>query len=156
MRFNSLVLFTDGGSRGNPGHAAFGLVLYASREKLEYLSKEPNKIHSYLTFLEDQKHYLGSQLTNNEAEWHGLLAGLELAKKYADYSQNLRVYLDSELVVKQLLGEYKVRKPELKSFFDQAQKLRANFTYLEFIHIRRELNQYADQLVNSCLDDKLS
>ncbi len=150
----SLILFSDGGSRGNPGPAAFGVVLYASREKLEYLSKEPPKIASRLDFLEDHKQYLGEEITNNEAEWHGLVAGLQIASKYSSQIKHLRVYLDSELVVKQLLGDYKVKKPELKPFFKRAKELRNNFEYVEFIHIRREFNHYADSLVNQCLDNE--
>ncbi len=151
----SLILFSDGGSRGNPGPAAYGVVLYSSREKLEYLSKEPNKIKSRLEQITEKSNYLGFT-TNNQAEWQGLLAGLELATKYQKAQTKLRVYLDSELVVKQLLGEYKVKNAELKTLFEKAKVLRQGFGYIEFIHVRRELNSMADELVNQVLNKKLA
>jgi ribonuclease HI len=147
----SLILFSDGGSRGNPGPAAYGIVLYSSREKLEYLSKEPTKIQSRLEFIAEDSRYLGS-VTNNQAEWQGLLAGLQLAAETVDKPTNLRVYLDSELVVKQLLGEYKVKHSDLKPLYEKAKELRLRFVYVEFIHIRREFNAQADALVNQALD----
>lgn len=147
----SLILFSDGGSRGNPGLAAYGIVLYSSREKLEFLAKEPTKIYSRLEQLSQQNLYIGTK-TNNEAEWQGLVAGLKLAISYSDVSSKLRVYLDSELVVKQLLGEYKVKKPELKIFYQEAKELCNNLLYVEFVHIRREFNKQADALVNEALD----
>lgn len=149
----SLILFSDGGSRGNPGPAAYGVILYSSREKLEYLSKEPTKIQSRLELVGKDAKYLGVN-TNNQAEWQGLLAGLELAVKTSTQKTNLRVYLDSELVVKQLTGEYKVKNQDLKPLYEVAKKWCQNFNYVEFIHVRREFNKEADALVNQQLDQQ--
>ncbi len=125
-------LFTDGGSRGNPGPAAIGGVLYEEEKVLANFS-----------------HYLG-QGTNNQAEYNALLMGLELAKKHK--VTDLQCFLDSELVVKQLNKEYRVKDADLAKLFVKVWNLSQEFKSISFRHVRRELNKEADRLVNLALD----
>lgn len=130
----TLHLYTDGGSRGNPGQAAIGCVL-----------EDPatGKVIS------EHQACIGIQ-TNNVAEYRALIEGLKLALKY--HPNHLKVFMDSELIVKQLNGEYKVRMESLKVFFDEIQELRLEFPVIEFNHIPRRDNHRADALVNKALD----
>ena len=127
-------LFTDGGSRGNPGPAAIGGVLYQADKEIANFSK-----------------YLG-QGTNNQAEYNALLTGLELAKKHK--VNNLQCFLDSELVVKQLSKEYRVKDADLAKLFVKVWNLAQAFDSISFNHVRRELNKEADRLVNLALDSR--
>lgn len=128
-----IKLFTDGGSRGNPGKAAIGCVLYDEKN---------NIIESY-------SKYLGIT-TNNQAEYNALLHGLELARKHK--ADEVECFLDSELVVKQMKKEYKVKDKDLAKLFVRVWNLSLNFKKISFHHIRREKNSHADKLVNEELD----
>ena len=127
-------LFTDGGARGNPGPAAIGGVLYRGKEKINTFSE-----------------YIG-ETTNNQAEYAALIKGLELA--LATNIKELACYLDSELVVKQLNKEYKVKEAGLAKIFVKAWNLSGQFKKISFSHVRRELNKEADALVNKALDSR--
>lgn len=129
-----LHLFTDGGSRGNPGQAAIGCVL-----------QDPEKGE----VVREHAEYIGTT-TNNVAEYSALIEGLKIAKRY--HPNRLVCHLDSELIVKQLSGEYKVRMEALKPFYDEIQELKAHFPEIRFIHIPRADNHRADALVNQALD----
>ncbi len=133
MLKNSAELFTDGGARGNPGPAGIGIVLKF-------------KIHNAKCKI---KKYIG-EATNNQAEYRALIAGLELAK--AEQVEELKVFMDSELIVKQMQGEYRVKNPDLKPLFAQALALTNKFTSVSFHHIPREKNKAADKLVNEAID----
>ncbi len=130
---NKFKLFTDGGARGNPGPAGIGGVLYGSQDEI---------IASFSVYL--------GKTTNNQAEYRALLRGLELALE--NKVENLECYLDSELVVKQLNREYKVKNKNLASLFLKAWNLSMNFKKISFNHIRREYNQKADSLANKAMD----
>jgi len=126
-------LFTDGGSRGNPGPGAIGVVIENEKGETIYeLSK-----------------YIG-KCTNNEAEYSALIAGLKLAQKKG--FNDLKVYIDSELITKQINGEYRVKSSNLKKFYIEAANFRKVFDKLEFIHVKRHKNKKADALVNEALD----
>jgi len=127
-------LFTDGGARGNPGPAAIGGVLYQGSKKINTFSE-----------------YIG-ETTNNQAEYQALIKGLKLA--LASDIQELTCYLDSELVVKQLNKEYKVKDVGLSKLFVKAWNLVIKFKKISFHHVRRELNKEADALVNQALDSR--
>jgi ribonuclease HI len=128
-----LIINTDGGSRGNPGHAAIGVVF--SDENGEIIAKF--------------NQYIG-KATNNVAEYSALVHALERAKDF-EYEE-IECRLDSELVVKQLLGEYKVKDPGMRELYEKVQKL-VFFKPIKYIHVRREQNKLADKLVNECLDE---
>lgn len=128
------ILFTDGGARGNPGPGAIGVVLKDEAGELVYEASQ----------------YIGPS-TNNEAEYKALLHGLQVVKQkeFDEVSCNL----DSELVVKQLNGQYKVKNENLKILFDEIKKLQLEMPNITFTHIPREKNKLADKLVNNALDN---
>lgn len=127
------TLYTDGGSRGNPGPSAAGIVLCNSKEEIV---KKGGK-------------YLGIG-TNNEAEYQALILGLRTAiKEGVGY---LVCILDSELIVKQLKGLYKVKSENLQKFFANIKTLEKNFAFIEYKHVNREKNKEADAMVNMALD----
>lgn len=128
------TLYTDGGSRGNPGPAAMGFVL-------TIVGREPLC----------RKEFLG-EATNNEAEYRALLAGLAEARR--QQVDVIDCFLDSELVVKQLNGLYRVKKYDLKSLYEGVRALAAGFTRISFMHVPREQNKEADKLVNEALDER--
>ena len=130
----SLHLFCDGGSRGNPGDSAIGLLI-----------KNPDSGEVLKEYCEE----IGTA-TNNEAEYRALISGLEHAINFQP--NHLTCYLDSELVVKQVTGEYKVKMPTLQPLEEEVLELAAQFNDIRFCHIPREKNKEADALGNQALD----
>lgn len=133
-----LVMFTDGGARGNPGPAGIGIVFYLEDES-------GNRKH-----IENIKKYIGEH-TNNFAEYTALITGLERAAETGH--ANVQCYLDSELVVKQLNGLYKIREASLQPLAAKALILRNGFKSCSFTHVHREKNTEADKLVNLAIDE---
>ena len=126
-------LFTDGGARGNPGPAAYGFVLEA--EDGTVLAAEGRAIGT---------------ATNNVAEYSGLVAGLRRALEL--HVPELEVVSDSELMVKQMRGEYRVKNEALRSLFVEANAVARKLGKVEYRHVRRAHNELADRLVNEALD----
>jgi len=131
----TLHLFTDGGSRGNPGQAGVGCVLF-----------DPLKNE----VLREYGECIGVQ-TNNVAEYRALITGLKIAKEYRP--NHLICHLDSELVVKQLNGEYRVKMQSFQPLIEEIMELKTHFPQLSFVYIPREKNLRADLLVNRALDE---
>jgi len=127
-------LFADGGSRGNPGPAASGAVLYAEDGSI----------------LAEVGDYLGIA-TNNVAEWHALRAGLERARELG--VRDITIRLDSELVVRQVTGVYKVKHADLIPLAAKVKALLRSFTSVDIGHVPRKQNAAADALVNRVLDE---
>jgi len=127
------TLFTDGGSRGNPGPAAYGFVLEAEDG----------------TVLDARGETIGVA-TNNVAEYSALVAGLERAAEVG--VDELEVVSDSELLVKQMRGEYKVKNRALQELFLDASRLARKIQRVKYTAVRREHNELADSLVNEALD----
>jgi ribonuclease HI len=135
-----IIIYTDGGSRGNPGKAAIGVVF--CNEKGQVCKKYSD--------------YLGDNLTNNEAEYQAVVFALQkfkalFGKKLAESSE-VEMRMDSELLVKQLNGEYKVLEPKIQELFLKVWNLKIDFKKVRFNFIPREKNKEADALVNECLD----
>jgi ribonuclease HI len=128
------ILFFDGACRGNPGPMAIGVVLMKNGKKLGELSKR-----------------LGIG-TNNIAEWSALIEGLKLAMAHG--CRELEVRGDSQLVIKQMSGQYRVKSDNLIPLFNEARKLRGNFKEIDFKWIKREDNARTDTLSNDALDMK--
>jgi ribonuclease HI len=126
-------LFTDGGARGNPGPAAYGYVLEADDGTV--LAAHGEKI---------------GIATNNVAEYSALIAGLEKALELG--VPRVEVVSDSELMVKQMRGEYRVKNEALRELFDEAGRLARRIGNVSFSAVRREHNELADRLVNEALD----
>ena len=163
MIFN-LVIFCDGASKGNPGKASYGFVVYKLNSCLDIALPAGNqldessflKIIDRLSLKTSQKlagnKNLG-QATNNQAEWQSLVASLTKCLDYKKDLQNLKalVFMDSQLVIRQISGQYRVKKPELIQHYQQTNKLLNNFENYRFFHIPRNLNQEADQMANLAL-----
>jgi ribonuclease H / adenosylcobalamin/alpha-ribazole phosphatase len=127
------TLSTDGGARGNPGPAAFGYVLEAHDGHV--LAAHGEAI---------------GRATNNVAEYRGLVAGMEKAAQLG--VRELDVVSDSELLVKQMRGEYRVRNEALRDLWEQANALERRFARVRYRAVRRAHNELADRLVNEALD----
>ena len=132
-----VTIHSDGGARGNPGPAAIGAVIEIGGKKHELSQCIGNA-------------------TNNVAEYRAVAAALKktlaLVGKTRAKSSKVKCYLDSELVVKQLNHEYKVKEPQLFPFFIEILNAQLDFGAVSFFHVRREENKRADQLVNLALD----
>ena len=133
---SKLIIFTDGGARGNPGPAAIGYVVGGKKygEKIGHA-------------------------TNNVAEYKAVLAALKKAKQLLGKTEakktKLEVRMDSELVCKHLNGKYKIKEPDLQTFFIEIWNLKQDFGFVEFMHIPRNENTEADKMVNQALDGKI-
>jgi len=139
-----IIMFTDGGSRGNPGKAAVGVL---------YCNEKGQPIKEY-------NQYLGDGITNNEAEYQAVILGLKKFKalfgKGLAKSTDIEIRADSELMVKQLNGEYKIMDEKIKFLFIDVWNLKFDFKGLKFKLIPREKNKEADRLANQALDAELS
>lgn len=133
---NRVIIHIDGGSRGNPGPAAAGVVVRAADDGIV--------LHEAGLFL--------GKTTNNVAEYRGLLAALEAATRLN--VTHAEVFSDSELLVRQMNGQYRVKKPHLRKLFEQAKEMADAFDGFKIAHVRREKNADADRLVNRALDLK--
>lgn len=133
MKSKKLYIYADGGSRGNPGPSGIGVVIFDSSRK---------KIKESFKFI--------GETTNNIAEYSALVSGLEEA--VALKATDIVIYLDSELLTKQLNGEYKVRDANMKILFNESLGLLKKFDSFEVKHIARAKNKEADKLVNKAIN----
>ena len=129
-----LRLFTDGASRGNPGDSGAGIVIEDDQ------GMRLRGLHRWL-----------GKKTNNEAEYLALIDGLKAVEAWKP--DRLEVYLDSKLVVEQMSGQFKIKKPELQDLAREAHSLLSRFAEVEFKHVEREKNRGADALANRAIDD---
>ncbi len=131
-----IVMYTDGGARGNPGPAGAGFVAYDGEKKLFECGK-----------------YLGDNRTNNWAEYEALALALAEAKKRGLAGKHIEIRMDSELIVKQMSGEYQVKEETLWPQYMKVHNLIvAHFPSIHFVHVPREENKESDRLVNKALD----
>jgi ribonuclease HI len=133
MKNEAIKIYSDGGARGNPGPAGIGAVIYDAKGQV----------------IAEISEFLGTA-TNNQAEYKALIAALKKAKELG--VKELECYLDSELVVKQLKREYKVKNADLAPLFLQIHNLTISFKNITFHHIPREQNKVADKLANLAMD----
>ena len=136
-----IIIYTDGGSRGNPGLSAIGVVF--CNEKHQCFKK--------------YSEFLGDNITNNEAEYQAVIFALKkfkalFGKKIAKTSE-VEIKSDSELLIKQLKGEYKILEPKIQALFLNIWNLKIDFKQIKFSLIPREKNKEADKLVNEALDN---
>jgi ribonuclease HI len=129
----SLIVHIDGAARGNPGPAGIGVILWDEAGAIR----------------EEHQAYIG-KATNNVAEYEALLFGLRKARELG-YTA-VKVFSDSELLVRQIRGEYRVKHPRLRQFYDQAQHLVRSFDAFEIDHVRRGMNTRADLLANRAIE----
>ena len=136
-----LIINTDGGARGNPGPAGIGVVI-----------RDENQV-----IIGEHKQYIG-EATNNVAEYRALVLALEEAHKVSSFEfrvsseTQLEVRMDSELIVRQMQGKYKIKEPTLKLLAADVLKLIKQFKNVTFSHVPREQNKEADVLVNQAID----
>jgi len=139
-----IIIYTDGGSRGNPGKAAIGVVF------CNEMGQEIKKFGEYL----------GDGLTNNDAEYQAVIFALKkfkavFGKKIAEISE-VEIRSDSELLVNQMNGKYKLENEKIQKFFIEIWNLKIDFENVKFKAIPREKNKEADALVNEALDAQMS
>ncbi len=127
------VAYTDGGSRGNPGPSGYGVVVQTENGSI----------------LAELSEFLGMR-TNNVAEYSGLLAALEFA--VANHHPRLRIVSDSELMVKQIRGQYRVQSPDLRPLYEEAKRRIAQLKEFQIVHVLRGKNKKADELANLAMD----
>ncbi len=137
-----VIIYTDGASRGNPGQAAIGALF--CNEKKEVIKR--------------YSQYLGDKITNNEAEYMAIILALKkfnalFGKKLAQKTE-IEIRSDSELLMNQLNGKYKIVNPKMQEFFIQIWNLKIDFKKVTFKFIPREKNKEADKLANQALDEK--
>ena len=135
-----IIIYTDGGSRGNPGKAGIGVVFCNEKEQV----------------IKKYGEYLGDNLTNNEAEYSAVIFALKkfkalFGKSIAEISE-VEIRSDSELLVKQMNGEYKLADEKIQKFFIEIWNLKIDFKGVKFKAIPREKNKEADRMVNEALD----
>ncbi|HEY4521624.1 MAG TPA: ribonuclease HI family protein [Candidatus Paceibacterota bacterium] len=134
-----IITYTDGGSRGNPGPAALGAVICDSFGKI----------------IKEYGQVLGRK-TNNEAEYEAVIFALKKIKqlfgKEKSKKTHVEMRMDSEFVVKQMTGKYKVEEERMVPLFIAVWNLKLDFASVDFVHVRREQNKDADRLVNEALD----
>ena len=131
--YMKLIIYTDGGARGNPGPAAAGFVVYDENKKV----------------IEKDGKFLG-ETTNNQAEYQAVILALQRAKDLG--AKEIDFFLDSELVTKQLKREYKVKNAGLAPLFLKIWNLSIGFRKITYTHVPRERNKEADAVVNEILD----
>lgn len=131
-----VILHIDGGARGNPGPAGAGVVIQCA---------DTDK------YLHEHGYFLGHG-TNNFAEYTGLIKGLEAAQSLG--AEHVAVHSDSQLMVRQLLGEYRVKSASLRPLYDRAAALLKQFKSHDLTHVPREKNEMADRLANEAMDAK--
>lgn len=130
---SKLIIYTDGGSRGNPGLAGAGAIIYDENRKV----------------VAEISEFLGTA-TNNQAEYQAIIAAIK--KAVALGASEAEFYMDSELAVKQLNREYKVKNKDLAPLFLAVYNLTLSFKKISFTHIPREMNKEADRLANEAMD----
>jgi ribonuclease HI len=133
---DEVVVYFDGGARGNPGPAAIGAVV------LDPSSSPPARLAAVSERI--------GETTNNVAEYRALIAGLLAA--VATSARTVKVRGDSKLVIEQVAGRWKVKQPHLRPLCDEARALLSRFDAVDLAHVRREFNSDADALVNAALD----
>ncbi len=131
----TIVVYTDGGARNNPGPAGIGVVAYRGAEELFTVSE-----------------FLGTQ-TNNWAEYQGVIRALETLVEKKMETEQVEIRMDSKLVVEQILGNWKVREPTLKPQVARVRELLVLCNAVDFTHIPREQNKVADALANKAMDE---
>jgi len=131
-----VLIYSDGGARGNPGPAAIGAVV------LDPATDPPTPLATVSERI--------GVTTNNVAEYRAVIAALEAARRYE--ARTVRVRCDSMLVIRQLQGAWRVKQPHLRPLYEQARTLLAGYEVVDLAHVRREDNVDADLLVNAALD----
>ena len=147
-----IVIYTDGGARGNPGPAGAGVAAYEG-ELSPHSSSSGQANSGQVKRLFELKKFLGEKRTNNWAEYEALALALTEAKRRGLAKRGIEVRMDSELIVRQLNDEYQVKEETLWPQYMKVHNLLvAHFPDIRIVHVRREENKEADRLVNEAID----
>ena len=133
---NNIVIYTDGGARGNPGISGAGIVILDANEQV----------------LAEISKYLGDSLTNNFAEYEAIYLALQKCIELGLQDSSIELRADSKLAVEQLSGNWKVKDASIREQFNKVNSLLKQFNSVKFTHIARELNKRADALANEAMD----
>ena len=150
---SEVIIYSDGGSRGNPGPAGIGAVIIEKREKIHLRQGYGGQVKEKRDeVIHEISEYIG-EATNNQAEYRALVAALKWVKENIKEISGIQCFLDSELVVKQLNGHYKMKNSGLKELFWEIRDLILEFQgKINFHYIARAQNKQADKLVNLAID----
>ncbi len=140
---NKITINTDGGARGNPGKAAIGFVIKFTQNGSSSSHMETIKVGKYI-----------GEATNNIAEYTALLEALNEVKNISAGEVEIECLLDSELVVRQINGQYKVKDENLKKYWEKIKTIQLGFSKITFKHVPRAQNKEADAIVNEVLDSQ--
>ena len=132
-----LIIFTDGASRGNPGHASYGFTI----------SEEDGKL------IFEEGRYIGVE-TNNVAEYTAVLEAFKWIKENIKESVAIKLFADSKLVAEQLSGKWRIKNANLRLIFEKIKTLELSFESVTYTHVYREKNTIADLLANQALDNR--
>ena len=132
-----LIIFTDGASRGNPGHASYGFTI----------SEEDGKL------IFEEGRYIGVE-TNNVAEYTAVLEAFKWIKENIKESVAIKLFADSKLVAEQLSGKWRIKNANLRLIFEKIKTLELSFESVTYTHVYREKNTIADSLANQALDNR--
>ncbi|POM65638.1 Ribonuclease HI [Phytophthora palmivora] len=132
---SSVIAYADGASRGNPGRSGCGALL---------VDPSTGRV------LASDTKYVGDQETNNAAEYHGLMLALRLAQRHQ--ATHVHVHMDSQLIVRQMQGQYRVKAANLRRLYQQCKELSGALPHVTFSHVAREENTAADRLANEAID----
>jgi len=133
---SKIIIYTDGGARGNPGIAGAGAVIFDEQKNV----------------LGEVSEYLGDNLTNNYAEYEAIVLVLRLCKKLGLEENEIELRADSKLAVEQLMGRWKVKDASIREQFNKVKEVMKDLKSVKFTHVRRELNTHADRLANEAMD----
>ncbi len=142
---NWSVVFADGVAKGNPGPASLGVAIFC-----DVVDRDVESFSNISDAFIVSKKAIGVA-TNNQAEYQSLIVALQLC--VSNHLMNCRIYMDSLLIVNQMLGSYKVKHPHLKPLYNQAKELEKQLEKVELQHIKREYNHLADMLANQALKE---
>ncbi len=133
---SKIIIYTDGGARGNPGIAGAGAVVLDEKGDV----------------LAEASKYLGDNQTNNHAEYEAIVLALQKCIELNLQDSEIELRADSKLAVEQLSGRWKVKEPNIRVQYNKVQEILKQFREVRFTHVRRELNKHADMLANRAMD----
>lgn len=148
----TFIVYSDGGSRGNPGNSGIGVAVYTSVLSPVEITKEMIHTAAFEPVVSISR-FIG-EATNNQAEWQAVLSGISWIVAHSETPVDIVGVVDSELVQRQIMGRYKVKHPLLQPLFAQYSALKAQCTTIEYHHVLREYNSLCDSLANQAMDTK--
>jgi ribonuclease HI len=148
----TFIVYSDGGSRGNPGNSGIGVAIYTSELSPAQITMDMIQAAAFEPLVSISR-FIG-EATNNQAEWQAVLIGISWIVAYSETPADIVGVVDSELVQRQIMGRYKVKHPLLQPLFAQYSTLKAQCSTIEYHHVLRDYNSLCDTLANQAMDTK--